>query len=338
VNTDDAKAFDELLRIRANGTPEQRMRASAVITERYSHIRDQFPHGDISYCPHPLDIKYKTLYVSQDSRARFTTLFGCRDWWNGRERSDEWWDGNTQFFRDNPSPIPIDPLIVAQSLAPEFVEFALHDPSLSVRAAAVNGLMDLFRIPQSVPRDGFNLLDVSGLEDWWRTVEPNYRAIVILSRATATPFNLDRVQFYDALLSVKSSTPPTLRDFADKTLADMRARAASLHDIAEDKKKLGDVTCASVHLSFARQTDSWRTDPKIRVNENEYSTNEIESLEGCPAEPKFLSDLVVFATKSQSLKTRYAATRLINEWVGTKLTPLDNAAILKWWSTQRAQN
>jgi hypothetical protein len=325
ANSDDANAFDELLKLRATGSPSQQELVKRVIAERYSHVGDRMQPGGPSSCEDPS--LFSRMLDSPDTTYRLNMATSC-----GNLRSVP---AGTIVRNGNKS---ISILLFEQQVLPKLVELGIKDPSLAVRASAISGVNNLFDWAPGFPRNGLDFLDNRGLKDWWRTNQSSYIPLLLLSRSRAsglTPPNFDSVDLYEALKKVKGSSPTALGNTIDETLSGMREMAARQPPSALLEKSLGRSTCSDVESDFDARLKSWGVKPDL-ADVDDYGQLEIEYLETCPKAEKFLPWLVDSAVSSPSLKRRYAATTVINRWLNAKLDPFDSVSIRGWWA-QREQ-
>lgn len=331
ANADDAKALDELSRLKNTGSPSQQKLIKSLLSglntyARAQHSLDQTYTFPVSSkpppCPNPQSY-LRTASASSDVTARLTAILDCSAWAD-RENQDQYWLDNS-----------MSPFQIEEQMAPELVRIALEDPSVSVRTRAVVVINVLFSHSDGFPSDGFELSDLDGLKGWWREKESTYPSELLLSRLSAFSGG-DMSDLYDEISRVRANSPPAQRKPLDHALAVMRSEASSQPALPILKKNLGRDSCTEVGNDFDLRMQEWNRRPEIETNDT-YGTWEIQFLQACPIVPRYLHLIVGFATTSHTLSRRYAAAMVLNKWVNANLDPFNTKGIQDWWVEHKAE-
>ena len=123
-----------------------------------------------------------------------------------------------------------DAVQIEEELAPLLVDTALKETSLAVRAQAIAGLNELFAESPGFPKGGLDLVELSGLNAWWKEQTKNYKELEWISRMRLREGNtlnlaLNSTALSDALVKVRGSSS-AIRDALQSTILQLRNRAA----------------------------------------------------------------------------------------------------------------
>jgi hypothetical protein len=136
VNSDDARAYDELLKIRANADPQQRGLIDGVISDRHRKEYQQtlmFIQGNEVECADPASTRFHDALSAPDPQERLRVIDSCRRYLE-YQSLDIWLPGQKTSGVDTEELIP-----------PVLVDIALHDQFLSVRFASISALNTAFK-------------------------------------------------------------------------------------------------------------------------------------------------------------------------------------------------
>ena len=198
ANADDAKAFDELLEIESTGSVAQRELVRGVIADLHHKLRYQLESGSLQGCLDPGSSDFRERLASRDAQVRRKAVQDCATWFNIPHSE------TTVNGLDIP---PRKSSIIEFQVVPEFVDLALADSSLWIRATTINALSDLFKSSPRFPRDGLDLLNKAPLKEWWRNNAPDYRALILISQVYAGPENADSKDLYDEISGLEAAAP-----------------------------------------------------------------------------------------------------------------------------------
>jgi hypothetical protein len=228
---------------------------------------------------------------------------------------------------------------VEEEVVPLLVNTARNDSSLIVRAQAIQGLNEFFAGSTGFPDSGLDLLELSGLNDWWNRNSSDYKALEWISRMRFRidrPNNpvLDSVNLYDQLTKVKASSS-AVQESLRNTILQLQYRAAEPTQASLEslQTRIDRGTCDSVKADLSFHIMTWEDPKEPRWQElaDQHSVYEIAFLKSCPVDTKFVNVIADYGTRSISLGKRYSAVVVINTWLGKHFDPLDVKDFQSWW-------
>lgn len=328
ANADDANAFDELVSIRDKETPDQQALIKTAIADREAYARENLDPGQVTGSCGFSPSGFREELQRPDRAHRKRAIAGCDPLVAAADNS----------ARNRPQLEQMERMFPEIDLiAPRIVDVALHDPSLSVRAQAVNTTNLWFRGAPGVPLDGFDLLETGALSEWWKQNEANYKTLILLSRANFyISENLSSVTLYDEIIQqlVPHATPP-LKKALGASLAQMRSDAGRpLHTelLARLKKE---TSCARVARDIEGDLPNWDPDD-IQLNRGE--RDQLAFLATCAIDEHMLPLIAAYAAKTHVLNARYWAVMIVNKLAGATLDPFNTSDIHNWWEKHNTKD
>jgi hypothetical protein len=332
VNSDDARAYDELLKIRANADPQQRGLIDGVISDRHRKEYQQtlmFIQGNEVECADPASTRFHDALSAPDPQERLRVIDSCRRYLE-YQSLDIWLPGQKTSGVDTEELIP-----------PVLVDIALHDQFLSVRFASISALNTAFKYSPGFPDSGLDPLDAKQLASWWDSNKDHYRYLQLLS-IVAPPGStrFDLISLFDEVLKQKQVAPQTLQHEFSLMLERMRVLAEHRNSDSHDSlvKKMGRSTCSEVEKDFTIRIGTEWNESKYSMEvrgEDDYGMLELQFLKNCDSDSDIARKLAPFIAQSHYLERRYGAVILFNKWTGSQLDPFDSNNIRKWWNSNK---
>jgi hypothetical protein len=326
-DADDAKAYDELLQIKDSEPPKERELIQGVIADRQNHEHDLIRPGAASGCiGFSLKNFFDTSLSSPDVATRREILDDCTAW-SGNEYGDNF----------EPDGRRISIFQIEEQVVPKVVRVAVEDASLIVRAQAIDLINHLFKESPGFPQGQFDLFDAAGVKHWWEANKANYQALELISAVSDGARNVDSVDLYDELYRFEVTSSPTLKNAIEEQRARMRTAAAGTQDGFSHLFPTGlsdGCNNSQVGFTLSLRGVSPRGSP---IDSNDELFKDVQGLMYCPIVVGDLPRIAEFATKSQRLSRRCAATAVLNKWLNQTFDPFDIRAIEVWWASHKAE-
>jgi hypothetical protein len=329
ADSDNASAIDELIGLRSEGPTNQQAMISGVIADRRRYEHDSGVRrggGNRFLCLDPKSADFSSRLRSANAGIRLAALADCTAWYGSEFDTPE-------------MGFSYSPVRIQEELAPLFVNTALRDSSITVRAQAINGLNIFFESSPGYPHDGLDLIDLSGLKRWWQEHKSDYAALEWIARMRYRPqfIGFDSVYFFNELTKVKTPSSVT-NEAIQNILSTMRRYATEVNDepLSNLKTRLGRDSCESVKNDLKVRIDDWNKQPTYGELSDTYGVFEIAFLKSCPADLKYLPVIADFASRSPSLDRRYGSIVTINIWQGTHFDPFNTKDFEDWWTNHKS--
>jgi hypothetical protein len=325
ANSDDAKAFDELLSLKSSGTVGQRDLVSRVINELHHRAMDwRFPEGQPFFeCLDPQSSPCQEAIVSPDSEKRRKAVFSF-GLVQRQEVGHQAYDACTGAGKVR--------------FAPSLVKVALNDSLLSIRAPAIKSINAIFQEAPGIPSGGFDLLDTEGLREWWKSNEPNHDALALLSCVRPSAWAGDGISIYEDIQRYEKNSPPSLATEFRKVLTRMRSESANRNKstTAELERLTRRSSCSEFEGDFETRLRSYR-EHKASEEGDYLGLYDIEYMKTCPISITLLPQLAEYATTTRRLSVLYGAILVVNQWTGSSLDPYDQASVKDWWAAHKGE-
>lgn len=262
------------------------------------------------------------------------------------------------------SPIPASDLSAflkdTTKSAPQWVNSALANSSLSGRAAAYSAIDNQFGNTPGFPPGGLDITRARQLREWWQSHGSDPEMLVresvglaLLSYAAGIqeptiPENLrqnefDQTKLYDDLDLLETPAIPSLAPRLTALRDQMRSAAAKLNVPTGPSPYFAwmghgtPATCETIGGQMIEVLPYYLKEPDRELKDDGNLLTEPDFLaqQNCPLQPKLEPLIAGYAIKTQWLSRRYALIALIDKWRGINLDPYDAAAFSAWWDMQQ---
>lgn len=319
---DDARARDELLRIFA-GTESDQKEIQILMPGLVQQTLPATVPKDT--CINPDGRTFQKLITSPNIAIRQSLVSDCARLLS-LQPLQESADGREELHSTK----------FVHLIVPNLLDVAVIDPSVSIRGQAVNALAPVFANLPNFPANRLQSLDTKELQNWWRSHDPDYDALALLSSAKAylneDKSHLDSASVYDIIRPYEHYSSPTVGQQFGSLLNQMRSAAKQLNiGPIEDGLLLyhhgNDCPDIENHLNAILAEH-----PRADYGTESRSLNGLRYVETCDSYRPLVPNVANFAISTPQLSQRYAAALVLNRWTNSSLSdPFDVTTIKNWW-------
>lgn len=332
ANADDAKAFDELLRLRRNGPPSQNDLVNGVIVNLQRHALEEIGlDWTSSYfeCGDPTGSLYQALLTSSLVSERKEAIGVCIAYMD----MGQWVPRGS---RES-----VSAFTVLETVGPMWIKTAFDDPSLSVRAEAAKGINRLFKGGLGISPNGFDLLDTTLLRVWWTNNASNQAAIALLGFVQNSPSlssnrRTDQIGLYDEAQRLGKISPQPMAPQLEQLREQMRLQAKFDAPMPAELARQMGRDCKGVQDDLGIRLQNYRKQPE-NERVDDYGLRELQYLEtACSVQDQMLlSQIAEYGVATRSLSRRYAAVEIVNKSSDVSLDPYDSKPLSEWLKTHK---
>jgi hypothetical protein len=328
ANADDAKAFDELVRLKNTGSPAQNDLVNGVIVNLQRHAGEEFGYewtSSYGLCGNPSGQVYQSMLTSSLVSERKKAIGVCIAYMSKGQWTPK---GYTSAFT------------VLETVGPMLMKTAFDDPSLSVRAEAIKGANWLFKGGEAGNPKNFDLLDTTLLKVWWKKSASNQAALALIafgehSASSGFDWRTDQIGLYDELQRLAKISPQPLAPELELLREQMRLQAANHRPSAAELAKQIGRDCNGVQDDLGLRLQNYRNRLEDERNDD-YGLLELQYLEtACTVQGQLLTQIAEYGVVTRSLGRRYAAVEIVNKTSGVSFDHYDSTPLEGWLKTHK---